>query len=274
VSGLGVASVNKECGADIQPMVAAVELLTANLVSIQANLAAALALSDCSNIQPILRKIIQREPCSNSILGLTWMFSSLLALSVFGMTLITLRAALYNATIRAPKKERTDQWEWEHYKQYMGQWYDSRDWKFHGSPNKQGNLAIADSFETAITTRPSSDTDEPDYECYNDIGVNGRWVRSDDDDSISEASMYSTPCKSPQRRKETIREMEGLVRTDVVSEEDFEDEILPLGPMSPQRVRIKTPRAPKKQVKSIQRTSRGMVADFKKRAPQSDGRMV
>jgi hypothetical protein len=272
VSGLGVASVSKECGANIQPMVAGVELLTANLVSIQANVAAALALSDCSTISPILRKIIKGEPCDNAVLGLTWMFSTLLALSVFCMTLISLRAALYNATIRAPKKERTDQWEWE---DYMAHFYDdAREWKFHGSPNKQGNLASADSFETAITTRPSLDTEDHDDDPYHDNDGNGRWVRSDDDDSISDSSMYTTPGKSPQRRKAAIGEMKGLALTHGVFAEVFEDEMLPLDPMPPQKVQTKTPKAPRKPVKSIQRTSRGMLAASKKTAPESSRCMV
>jgi len=270
VDDFGVDSVSKECGTNVKPVVTAVQYLLENLDIIQGNVASALTLSDCSTIAPILRRILIGDSCANATTGLTWMFSSLLAVSLLGMTLLSLRAALYNATIQAPTKERTDKWEWQEYKEYMASFYnDALQWKFYASPHKQGDLANAQSFETCITTRPSLDTedyeDEPEYS--NDD--HGRWVLQDEalmlnnDGSFSEASTYTTPVKFAQRPTTALEEIEAAIRTRGFYADVIDTEIQPLEPMMVLNVRGKTPQAPRKLLKSIQRTSLGLLADSK-----------
>lgn len=274
VARLGTANVTDQCGGSIEPIVDGVKLLVENLVIIQGNVVSALALSDCSSIAPILRRIFKGEPCDTTIVGLTWMFSCLFAISVFGMTLLSLRAAMYNATIKAPKMERTDKWEWDEYKQYMTQFYnDAKDWRFHASPNKQGELHHTTSFETAVTTRVSLDNDDFDDEQFPDKNVKNQWfshdammeeiLHDDGTDSISDASIYTSPDKSPKPRQMALEEMNIQVKTRDIYEQVLDDEVRPFDPFPASKPHMNTPTAPRKTVNSIQRTSLGVLIGSK-----------
>ena len=272
---LGTAKISDQCGGNIEPIVGGVKLLVENLVIIQGNMVSALALSECSSIAPILRRIFQGEPCNTTIIGLTWMFWSLFAISVFGMTLLSLRAAMYNATIKALTKERTDIWEWDEYKQYMTGFYnDAKDWRFHGSPNKQGGRHNAASFEPSLTAKPSLDNDDFDDEHIPDQNVKGRWLYPDDAmmeeilhdhdiDNISDASIYTSPDKYPKLRPMALEEMNIQVKTRSRYNESLDGAVQPFDPLHTIKPYTQTPTAPRKTVKSIQRTSLGVLISSK-----------
>jgi hypothetical protein len=155
---------NKECGADIEPIVSEIQKLVDSFEIVQASFDATLKLSDCVNISPIVDEIFEGPTCSTTIKGLTWIFGSTLAICILGLCMITLRAALYNATIRRKNrtKEEEIRREFKEYQEYMSQFYeDAYEWKFHPSPRKvNGILGIAPSFETGLTSISLHDSDD------------------------------------------------------------------------------------------------------------------
>lgn len=160
VGDYGMDAVSSECGQDITPLVSNAQFLLEGLKDIQALVQGALQLSDCSTVSPILRRIFHGATCNGAVSGFTWMFACFLGMTIFGMTMLSLRAALYNPTMRRVKKKPLNyvEQEWEDYRGFMARFYDdAHDWKFHPSPEKAGKktLSMAPSFDTDITTRPS-----------------------------------------------------------------------------------------------------------------------
>lgn len=235
------------CGADFAPIVSTTVMLRASLLSIQNDFSSAMRLSSCYSISPILRRVFHGPTCSDTVSGLTWMFSCCLAISILGLTMVSVRAALYNAILRPKRKKRTrrqTEREWNEYKEYMAKFYphDVDKWRFHPSPEKK-DLETPRSYDTAITAKPSNDTDSP---------------RDSDDysfsDGESDVGVFCSPEKQP-----------GAIEMDIVSDLldtiDVSDDEEELQPLSPSVVKISTPLAPKKKLAIFPRTSLGMKPD-------------
>jgi hypothetical protein len=111
-------SVINSCGSSLHTVNDTLFQLRYALVATAGNLRAASSVTVCSNIRPTLERLAFGSPCTESIDGLAWLFSSLLTISVLGMTMLTLRAALYNPLIPASKKKRREK-EFKQYRQYM-----------------------------------------------------------------------------------------------------------------------------------------------------------
>ena len=109
---------SNSCGSDMHAVNDTLLQLRYALVAVAGSLRAASSLTVCSNIRPTLESIAYGAPCTESIDGLAWLFASLLTITVLGMTMMTLRAALYNPLIPASKKKRREK-EFEQYRQYM-----------------------------------------------------------------------------------------------------------------------------------------------------------
>ena len=157
------------CGADIAPLVSGMQRIVESLHVAQENIQFALEVSDCAAITPILDGLLHGAICDESVAGLTWMFGSAMAITILGLILVTLRAALYNATIRGPKRTRDEERrrEFKEYKQYMSEFYDdAHRWRFQGSPAKTnvecGIIGIAPTFESETTSPSSRDDDSYD----------------------------------------------------------------------------------------------------------------
>jgi hypothetical protein len=225
----GVSTLSDSCGADIVPVVSAVTVLINSLQSIQNDLATAIDVSSCHSISPILRRIFYGPTCNESVSGFTWLFSCCLAISLVGLTMLSVRAAMYNATLRPPRKPRTRrqiQREFNEYKDFMAQFYGDEvdEWKLH--PEKK-ELQENCSYDTEITVLPSNSTD----------------TGSSDDDS--DVGVFTTPQKS-------MDSMEFSRQTQDMSHV-LDSEMEPLSP----DLRRNLPPAPKKSFTSFQRTSLG-----------------
>jgi hypothetical protein len=221
ISQIGVKKLSKECGADVTPIVSEIQKIVDSFETIQTNFDAAIKLSDCINISPIVDEILNGPTCSTTIKGLTWTFGSTLATCILGLIMITLRAALYNATIRRKyrTKEEEIHREFKEYQQYMSQFYeDAHEWKFHPSPQKyNGILGIAPSFETGITSVSFHDSDDSIDESMYFGEVENTMIDS------SKPS-YKTPIKN-----ETASSIEEMMFSDDINT-SFEDEWEPLSP--------------------------------------------
>ena len=256
--------VSEACGSDITPLVDSVQLLVQSLDSIHVNIQAALQLSDCSVITPILRRIFRGTTCDESVIGLTWVFSSFLGITTFGLILLTVRAALFNPILRSPRRERPDrrQREWLEYKQFMSRYYaDALDWKYHPTPEKKSRppaIIGAESYDTELTAKPSTDA-------YSDEGTPVMLRRleeavygEEEEDAMSgisevipEGDNDSYPAgifRSPLPRRRFVQEIEMSERVrDMLHVIDGE-----LEPLSP---RPELLHAPKKRLKFLRRTN-------------------
>ncbi|KAI2502705.1 hypothetical protein MHU86_11762 [Fragilaria crotonensis] len=258
IDEVGIDQVSLVCGADITPLVDGLDQIAESLDVAQANIQLALDVSDCATITPIMYGIFYGAPCNEAVTGLSWMFGSGMAITILGLIMVTLRAALYNATIRGRKRTREEETrrEFKEYQQYMSQFYeDAHCWKVQGSPLKAkeegGILGIAASFETGGTSPSSDDAshDSDDSSVYLDYYGNADDDSDADSDDGSSHSEFMTP------RKPAVAPRPSFVEEVMVSEKIrhlthiLDQELQPLSP--PPTVC----QAPKKPRKTLQRTS-------------------
>jgi hypothetical protein len=157
-----ITELSEACGTDVQPVNNSLHLLAPTLDSLYGNARAATRLTDCSSIEPVLRQLAQGSTCSDSIDGLAWLFASLLVISVLGMIILSTRAALFNPVIEVKRKKRREK-EFEEYKEYMAQFYDTGMWKLDADKKPFDGLRVslhhAETFETEETSTTSSPRD-------------------------------------------------------------------------------------------------------------------
>jgi hypothetical protein len=163
-----ISDLSEECGTDVQPVNITLQLFAPALNSLYGNARVATELSECSNIEPIVRQLAQGPTCNDSVAGLTWIFSCLLTISVLGMVILSTRAALFNAVLQVKRQKRREK-EFEEYKEYMEEFYDTSMWKLDADKKLcnglRVDLAHAETFETEETSTTSSprefDENEP-----------------------------------------------------------------------------------------------------------------
>ena len=250
VGNIGLDNITEACGNDVGPLVDKLHQMVESLEAIKTHIDNSVQLSDCSNISPILRRILHGATCDSAIDGLAWTFGSMLAITTFGLLLLTMRAALYNATISAPRKEKegASEREWSEYQDFMSRYYeDAHDWKYHPSPDKKYGrigLGVAPSFDTEVTGKPSIDGDS------SSIGSvpEGRFLALGCDDAAGMEDIFITPHKQPTAEEEmrTAERLRGLMMCDVIDEE--------LTPLSPPPLF-----APKKPQQNLRRTTQRKV---------------
>jgi hypothetical protein len=263
----GIDQVSLDCGADVTPLVDGFQRFVKSLEVVQANIVSAVEISDCASISPILNGIMHGETCDEVVSGLSCMFWSTLTITILGLVMVTLRAALYNPTIRGPKRTKAEetQREFREYKEYMEKFYDDAHmWKFQPSPSscktakhtKDDILGIAPSFETGATS-PSSSDDYSSHASYNDPDDYSEDDSHDSDDDGSNNSctaQFTTPCKQTTfvEQIKTAEKIRHLI-------DILDGELEPLSPDVTQtnagRPRNDFPPTPQKQHKTLQRTS-------------------
>ena len=254
---VGIDQVNLDCGADVTPLVGGYQRFVESLDIIQGSIASALEISDCSSISPILNGIMHGETCDEVVSGLSWMFWSTLAITILGLIMVTLRAALYNPTIRGPKRTKAEenQKEFREYQDYMATFYDDAHmWKFQPSPSKAkhnvGILGIAPSFETGATS-PSSEYSS--HDSYSDhVDSEDESYDSDSSDD-SRTTKFATPCKKTTTFVEQVKTAEKIRHlVDVL-----DGELQPLSPdvTHANSVQRNAPQTPCKVQKTLKRTS-------------------
>jgi hypothetical protein len=129
VTTIDLETLSGECGKDMSAVNGALEELLLLLSKLSEKLGSALSLTECSNVVSILRRLAFGSPCTSSVNGMAWVFGSMLTLSIVGLTLLSLRAALYNAVITTRKSKRRER-EFQEYKEYMAQFYeDAMEWE-------------------------------------------------------------------------------------------------------------------------------------------------
>jgi hypothetical protein len=201
MASYNISELSEECGTDVQPVNITLQLLAPALDSLYGNARAATRLSECSGIEPIFRELVQGPTCSDSIAGLTWLFASLLVISLLGMTILSTRAALFNSVLQVKRKKRREK-EFEEYKDFMDAFYDTSMWKLDADKKPCDTLRVdltrVETFETEETSGTSSPREVDENEpvaaeatvIQSTILESGRVAEKyeDDDDDYSYAS--------------------------------------------------------------------------------------
>ena len=98
------------CGRDYAPLVESLDTMMSILKSLEKSATSGLSLLSCERIVPIYADLVYNGTCSYNISGCTWMFYSLLIISVMGMIMITLRSSYKNNLYLAgDENESTDE---------------------------------------------------------------------------------------------------------------------------------------------------------------------
>ena len=100
INEYGFEEASKKCGNSILLIFNGTQRLMESMTRIETNIQKAQQLSSCSTISPILRRILHGPTCHQTVKSMAWMFGTSLFITIMCFIMITVRAALYNATIR------------------------------------------------------------------------------------------------------------------------------------------------------------------------------
>jgi hypothetical protein len=203
---LGESNVTKSCRDDASIMISTLYNVTHILDDIQMSVRQIIELTGCHQISPILRRITHGSTCSETIDALAWLFGGMCCITLLGFIMLSIRAALFNSVIRAPRRKRHNerQKEFEEYKAYMAEFFsDAEQWELDIS-KKPGELPVTPipTFETNEMSRSAEDGDagsesaclaSPTAKSVESSGSSGSSYESDysDDSSLDQKSSMS-----------------------------------------------------------------------------------
>jgi hypothetical protein len=101
IAKVNLETLSFQCGRDFEPLSSSLDTMLAILNALDKAAEDGLQLLSCERIIPIYVQAVYTGTCNQSVTGLTWMFSSLLVISTFGMIMIMLRASFHNDVILA-----------------------------------------------------------------------------------------------------------------------------------------------------------------------------
>ena len=166
---IGIDQISDECGTDFAPIIENIKQLGQGLEVIMDSIRRSLDLVSCNKVSPIYRRVFNGPTCNESVYGLSCMFAAYFATIVFGMIMISLRAAMYGRIILENDdiEQENDEGdisssterggEWEDYKVWMSNYYDTEEWKKQASP-KNDELRPTGTFETDLSSQLSTDS--------------------------------------------------------------------------------------------------------------------
>jgi hypothetical protein len=190
------------------------------------------------------------------------MFGTTFGITILGLIMVTLRASLYNATIRSAKRRRKDETEreWDEYKEFMAQFYDNaHTWKLQCEKKGDDQVTSVPSFDTGITKASTMDEDDDDTSDAAHLEMRTEEEEEGDEDNSygydsdesryeeGSAEPFKTPPKQPTfvEQVKTAEKIRNLV--DVLDEE--------LRPLSPELA----PAAPQKSQRNLRRTTQSKL---------------
>lgn len=146
---------SEECGADMQPMTENLYELAGQLDKLEDVLNAAVNLTACESLEPIIGRLTDDTFCTESVQGLGWLFGTTLGLALVSLSILSTRAALYNAVLKPRRLKRRER-EFREYKEYMQQFYDTSGWLVDPPPatDKPDAIERADTVETSSDCSP------------------------------------------------------------------------------------------------------------------------
>jgi hypothetical protein len=193
---------NQHCTEDVYLLIPTIPKLQTIMGDVQRQVRAVIELTGCHQINPVLRRITMGVTCSDTVDAMTCLFVGMWCITLFGFTMLSVRAGLFNSVIRAPrrKRQREREKEFEEYKEYMAEFYeDAGHWQLNalhqGFVEKKPSekLPRISTFETEETSQPppSDEMEGSDLACFASPGPN-----SDDTSSSDSQSSYESDYSS------------------------------------------------------------------------------
>lgn len=99
--------VRNACGEKVTPILNMFETLMSNIKDISFAFQRGIDITQCERVMPLYRRIFHGTTCQESLIGLSWSFYALLAISLCGSCLVSVRAALYKIKIINSMKPAT-----------------------------------------------------------------------------------------------------------------------------------------------------------------------
>jgi len=96
------------CNRDFRPLHRALGQMVGVLDALLQSGNRAINLLKCDRIVPVYTDMVYNATCTNSIYGFTWIFSSLLLVSIFGMIMIMFRSSFQNTIFDRPPSMMDD----------------------------------------------------------------------------------------------------------------------------------------------------------------------
>ena len=166
------------------------------LHDLKGNIGAVVKLSECTNVGPVLRRLLYGTPCDEFMQSLIFLGGSLMAATVFVLIVVTTRAVVFNPIIAGRRCKRREK-EFEDYKRYMSQFYDTKEWTLDCVPPDKDDIPSIRRTETRSTASPTASDDSDTVVAHvfeDDASTSPRRdvarIQKDDDDS-SYDSTYS-----------------------------------------------------------------------------------
>ena len=151
IESVGLGVVNEICGNDLRPFLKSSQQLTEALQTTLSGLKRSIDFTSCSRVRPIYRRVFYGPACHESVQSLTNIFACLVAISFFGLLLLSVRASLYTRDTPYPDededanelgKEGLEEDEYEQYKKYMSQYPVYSDYMDGDLAKKNGDKVI------------------------------------------------------------------------------------------------------------------------------------
>ncbi len=95
----GVANMTDICGNDIEPVLDTLRNTENDLSLLMLSLQRAIELARCGRVRPLYLKVFYGSTCDESVDGFTNAFVAFFLISICGMSMITLRSALYDVIV-------------------------------------------------------------------------------------------------------------------------------------------------------------------------------
>lgn len=180
VAAVNQTVIQRECGRDSKWINETFLELVRRVSTLQMNTDAAIDLTSCQRIVPLLKQVTYGTTCAESAERLAFLFAMMVVVSVLCMILFSARAALFNPLIRAKRKKRREK-EFREYKKYMSQYYNTADWKL--DPNDlQQILGSPPSNESTVKSSYGSEVEDDEDASQASAEFRTRLQSQDEDD--------------------------------------------------------------------------------------------
>jgi hypothetical protein len=157
----GTMNLAQLCGSDSFASIQATMLkLLDRLDDLELTMSTAANLTDCSSVQPLVRRLVNGAPCSESPRGLAWLFGTTASILFVGLVMLSTRAGLYNPVLK-PRRIKRREREFQEYKEYMASFYNTNGWMMDPEKKNVGSAKTFDTEESGNAGSPQSASVSP-----------------------------------------------------------------------------------------------------------------
>jgi len=177
------------CGERIMSLVNSFKIAKQQMKKLSFAFERGIGMTQCERIMPLYRRLFNGTSCKESLVGLSWAFYSMLALSCFGMILVSFRAALYEMKVVCEVNNVIDDILHKHEEDIIEDWKEKQSIHRFENPSQQNQeihsqitFTVSDedfvlpkereTYSLSPTTVHSNQSTIDSNECFRDDEVN------------------------------------------------------------------------------------------------------